>query len=367
MAALASLIPELEDLLHGASAERRAETLRRITDLYLAGAERYSAEHVSLFDDVLSQLVTEIETRALAELAGRIAPIDNGPPKLLRRLAENDDIAVAGPVLSKARRLADSDLVAIAKSKSQDHLRAISGRRGVSEAITDVIVQRGDSRTVRTVVDNREARFSNAGFAVLVRRASRDGDLAEKVAKRPDIPPHMFRRLLMQATDIVQNRLLSSARPETQLEIRQILARVSGEISAMAAPEKDFSAAQRTVLSLYQAEKLSETDLFNFAASGQYDHTVASLAALCGISLDIVDRLLSGERPDPVLILCKAAGFGWSTAKAVISVSPGGRRMAGRTMDTARTNFERLSFSTAQRVLRFWQARQNEMDTEAEA
>ena len=362
MAALASLIPELEDLLHGASAAKRTDTLRRITDLFLSGADRFSAEHVGLFDDVLSELVIEIETRALAELAGRVAKVGNGPPKLLRRLAENDDIAVAGPVLTHARRLADSDLVAIAKSKSQDHLRAISGRRGVSEAVTDVIVQRGDARTVRTVADNRDAKFSNAGLAVLVRRATRDGDLAEKVARRPDVPPHMFRQLLMQATDIVQKRLLAAAKPETQTEIRNILARVSGEISALATPDRDFSAAQRTVISLYQAEKLGEADLMNFAASGQYELTVAALAALCGISIDIIDRLLGGERPDPVLILCKAAGYTWPTAKAVIAISPGGRRMAARTLDTAKTNFERLSFSTAQRVLRFWQARQSELD-----
>ncbi|MCZ7661374.1 MAG: DUF2336 domain-containing protein [Xanthobacteraceae bacterium] len=364
MAALASLIPELEDLLQGASSAKRAETLRRITELFLAGAERYSSEHVALFDDVLSELVIEIEMRALAELSGRVAAVENGPPKLLRRLAENDDISVAGPVLTHARRLADADLVAIAKSKSQDHLRAISGRRGVSEAVTDVIVQRGDARTVRKVADNRDARFSHAGLAALVRRATRDGDLAEKVARRTDVPPHMFRQLLMQATDIVQKRLLASAKPETRFEIRQILARVSGEISELAAPERDFSAAQRTVLSLHRDGKLSETDLVNFAGAGQYEHTVAALAALCGISLDIIDRLLSGERPDPALILCKAAGFGWPTARAIITASPGGRRLAPRTLDTAKTNFERLSYSTAQRVLRFWQARQGETEDE---
>jgi hypothetical protein len=67
-----------------------------------------------------------------------------------------------------------------------------------------------------------------------------------------------------------------------------------------------------------------------------------------------VDRLMGGERPDPVLILCKSAGWGWPTARAIIMSRPTGGA-SSFTLDTAYSNFERLSLATAQRVMRFWQ------------
>jgi len=49
MAATLSLIPELEDVVQNGSREKRAETLQRITALFLHGASRYSDKHVDLF------------------------------------------------------------------------------------------------------------------------------------------------------------------------------------------------------------------------------------------------------------------------------------------------------------------------------
>ncbi len=182
---------------HG-SRHKRVETLQRITTLFLAGASRYSDEHVDLFDDVFGLLIEEIETKARAELANRLAPVRNAPVKVLRTLAHDDDIAVAGPVLKLAPRLHEADLVDLAETKSQAHLQAISTRQMLGEAVTDVLVRRGDREVARSVADNRGARISETGFFRLVKRAESDGVLAEKVGLRPDIPPPMFRELLTQ-------------------------------------------------------------------------------------------------------------------------------------------------------------------------
>ena len=53
MGAPASLLPELEDVVQHGSAEKRAETLRRITSLFLDSAPNFNEDHVALFDDVI--------------------------------------------------------------------------------------------------------------------------------------------------------------------------------------------------------------------------------------------------------------------------------------------------------------------------
>jgi uncharacterized protein (DUF2336 family) len=274
----------------------------------------------------------------------------------VRTLAEDDDISVAGPMLTRSGRLDETALVEIAKNKGQAHLLAISGRREIGEAVTDVLVKRGDREVVRNVADNQRARLSETGFSALVRRAEGDGILAEKVGQRPDIPAHLFRALLMQATEVVQKRLLVKAKPETANEIRRVLAKVSSEIGAKAAP-RDYAAALRSVQALKQAGTLGETELAQFAKDGRFEETVVALALLCAVPLEVVDRLMGAERADPVLILCKSAGFGWQTVRAIMTARPGRHGTSTRGLDDAYANFERLSPSTAQRVVRFWQVR----------
>lgn len=359
MDAPASLLPELEEVIQHGSAEKRAEMLRRITTLFLESADRFNDDHVALFDDVMCCLIEEIESKALAELAQRIAPVTNAPGGVVHTLANHDDIAVAGPVIEKSK-LADPVLLRIAETKSQAHLLAMSVRKGISTAVSDVLVSRGNHEVTRSLANNRHARISEKAFTTLVERSEQDDVLAERIGLRTDIPPRLFRQLLMQATEVVQKRLLAKATPETQAEIRRVLAKVSREIGDKAAP-RSYAAALETARALHRERKLREAEIAGFARAGQYEETIAALATLCAVPVEVVDRLLNGDRPDPVLILARAAGFGWQTVReilAVIARRSGSRVASSHALEAAQENFERLTPATAQRVVRFWQVRQ---------
>jgi len=351
----ASLLPELEEVVQHGSAEKRAETLRRITTLFLEGAPRFNDDHVALFDDVIGCLIEEIEAKALAELARRIAPVHNPPPGVVRTLAENNDIAVAGPVLRQAQ-LDDPALVHIAETKGQAHLLALSTRKGLSEALSGILVARGDREVARSIATNQQAHISDDAFSTLVTRAEQDSVLAERVGLRTDIPPRLFRQLLMQASEVVQKRLLAKARPETQAEIRRVLAQVTDEVGAKAAP-RNYTAALAAVRALHKERRLTEADIAEFARTGRYEETIAALATICAVPVEVVDRLMSGERADPVLILARAAGFSWATVREIICSRPG-LKPGPQLLGAAYENFERLTAVTAQRVVRFWQVRQ---------
>jgi len=258
--------------------------------------------------------------------------------------------------------LPEAELVELARTKGQAHLAIIAGREGIGEAVTDMLVRRGDTEVMHNVADNQTAKLSEGGFSALVKRAEGDGDLAEKVGQRPDIPAHLFRDLLVRATAVVQQRLLQAAKPETRSEIQRVLEKVSKEFDN-STPVRDYAAAQRAVLALYQTGSLGEPALAEYAKDKKFEETVASLALLCGVPIETADRLMAGDRPDPILILCKAAGYGWTTARAIIMSRPSAKGTSTPALDAAFSNFEKLSPSTAQRVVRFWQVRQPEGET----
>jgi uncharacterized protein (DUF2336 family) len=356
MTARTSLIVDLDDALQRGSAERRAETLRRITDLFLGSADRFTSEQVALFDDVMGRLIDRIETRALAELSRRLGPVANAPEQVIGRLARNDAIAVAGPVLAQSPRLGEADLVDIARSKSQAHLLAIARRRALGEAVTAVLVRRGNPYVKRNVAANPAAVFSPAARGELIASARADGTLAERMVRRSDIPPAQFGALLTQATAEVRARLIAAAPPERHAEIRQVLDQVSGEIAADAGKPRDYAAAIHQLRLEYPDGRPGERELAQFAAARDFDRTVAALSLLAAVPAEVVEQLLTGGRLEPALILCKAVRFKWPTARAVLASRPGPRASA-QALTEACDDFNRLSPASAQQMLRYWQRR----------
>src|SRR5262245_17106083 len=96
----APLIAELETVLKTGSSQRRVEIFRRVTDLFLSGADRFAAPQVGVFDDVLVHLMAGIEARALAELSSSYADAGVAPRHVVLKLAGHEEISVAGPVLT---------------------------------------------------------------------------------------------------------------------------------------------------------------------------------------------------------------------------------------------------------------------------
>lgn len=354
--AAASLIPELDDIVKNGTAKRRADAIERISELFLEGAARFEAQHVELFDDILVGLVptTEIDTRA--ELAARLSRVDNAPPTLVKQLAREDEIKISGPILSHSPLLDEPTLVDIARKKGQSHLAAISERPALTTSVTDVILRRGDRDVVRTVASNDGAKFSEGGYAGLVKRATDDGVLAVTVGQREDISPASLKELLAKSEDGVRRDLLDAADPERKAAINDAMAEIA---STQKPAQRDFGPAQRAILALHQAGALTEKALLDFARQHKYEEAVAAFSALSGMRLPMVHQLILGDREDPILLLAKSSGMEWMTVRALIMLRLGpGKTLPPPDIEEARVNYERLSLATAERVLAFWRARE---------
>ena len=124
-------------------------------------------------------------------------------------------------------------------------------------------------------------------------------------------------------------------------------------------PRRDFSAAQRTVLGLHRGGHLGESARRGVAKANNYEEAIASRSAMSGVRLSILDRLISGDRYDPILIVGRVLNLGWPTVRALILLWYGPHRTpADADIEAARVNFTRLMPATAQRVVNFWRNRQ---------
>jgi uncharacterized protein (DUF2336 family) len=353
-----SLVPELDEIVKHGDPMRRAEAARRITELFVQGAEKFRSDHVDLFDGVLSDLVPHTEIAARADLAARLSLIANAPRGLVGQLAREDEILIAGPLLRGSPVLVEQELIEIAEVKGQGHLLAMSRRPTLSPDITDVIVRRGQREVVRSVAGNAGAAFSPIGYSSLIKRAGQDGILTLKIGQRDDLSGEQLKELLAGSIDAVRRRLFDMFNPVRQAAIKQAMAEISG-VPVQVENRRDFTDAQRTVVALHGDGYLNEAALLGFAKAHRYEESIATLSAMSGVKIPTLDRLIASDRHDPILIVGKKIGLEWATVRALILLRLGpNHNPAPADLESARINYLRLVLSTAERVVNFWKTRQ---------
>ncbi|HXH43053.1 MAG TPA: DUF2336 domain-containing protein [Bradyrhizobium sp.] len=361
-----SIIDEVESAIRLGSADRALETARRVTELFLASAGKFDDEQVALFDDVLARLIGTIELRAIADIGARIAlaeisaqlaPAAQAPPSVIRRLANNDEIRIAGPVLQESARLDDGELVKIASTKGEPHLLAVAGRWWLKEIVTDALLARRYPSVSRRLAANPGARVSGNGFAIIVGQAESDPELAVSVGVRVDLPSDLRRQLLRSATDAVRTRLLSRAPPHLFEEIQSAIAAVTIGVAREMSGMRDFEGAKRAIANLKASGRLSEATLLGLARQRRYEETVAALAALSGSTAEVVRPLMQSLREDGLLVPCKAAQLSWETTVAVLESRFATGVMKPADLARAQEHYARMTPENAKRTLRFWQVR----------
>jgi uncharacterized protein (DUF2336 family) len=354
----AGLIDQLEEAIGDKDLARRAEVLRKVTDLFVLRSGSFSEDQIELFDTVMGKLLDNIESAARARFGSRIARLSDAPRRVVRVLAQDDIIAVAGPVLTHSERLDDETLVDTAKQKSQDHLLAISGRKILVEAVTDVLVERGNRAVVSATAHNAGAKFSEFGVSTLVHRARDDGDLALCVWSRPDIPRQNLVKLFVDASEVVKNQLIEADPRRAEL-IKSMVAQATDEIQTRArAGSSEFSEAQRIVRELNAAGRLNETQLLAFADEGSFDKVVAALALMCDLPLGAVERAFVQNQTEQIVVLARAINISWATTMKLLLLHAGVNGSSRQQLDITFANFFRLQPATAQTALKFYRMRE---------
>ncbi len=352
-----SLLDEVISTVATGTVQQRLRILQRVTDLFVAGSRSYSGQQIALFDDLLQQLSADIETNARAKLARQLASSNNGPPKVIRSLAFDDEISVAGPVLVHSQQLSDADLVENATSKSQKHLLAIARRLKLSEVVTDVLVERGDQQVVRRVARNKGARFSLAGYGKLTNRARYDRRLTLVLGRRSDIPRQYFLKLLETASASVRARL-EAANPQAIAAIR---ATVNDVATAMQHETREASRKYKTAMRYanrrYNAHPITESNVHAPAHAQEFERTVIALAKFGHLPLDMVERALLDEGADMILILAKAADCSWVTTKELLVMYNAKRNLTPDDLTDAFERYKKLSPETARSIVKFHERR----------
>jgi uncharacterized protein (DUF2336 family) len=352
-----SFLQELEEAVSRGSAENRLRALWHATDLLIAG--RYTENEIWIFGEVIGRLADGIEVAARAQLSKRLVRTDNASINIVKKLAFDNSIDVAGPMLQHSTRLDAKTLVSNIRTKSQSHLLAISKRSSLPVVVTDELVTRGNREVVNSVATNNGACFSDFGFLHMIKRSEADSILAEQLGLRKDIPRHIFQQLIAKASDDVR-RKLESERPDLVGQIQTSVTDVTGALQSKFGPASmSYFDAKKLVAVRHQRGDLNENSILEYARSRKLEETTVGLSLLCSLPVDVVERALTDRSREMTMILAKALNFEWETTMSLLFLAAKDHRISAIDLDHMREEFSRLNTETSRTVLSFYKSRKS--------
>ncbi|WP_339913305.1 DUF2336 domain-containing protein [uncultured Brevundimonas sp.] len=351
-----SRLPELIALAEEGSSEKRRTLLRELTDHFF-GTPQHTAAETALYDAVLAKLAGEMETAVRAELAGRFATTPDAPAGLVRSLA-NDEALVAVPILRASPVLSDEDLLGVVRTSSQEHLRAISTRPSVSEAVADGIVEHGDDETLGTLLRNDGAQLSRSASEAAVDRARTNPTLHEATVARRALPADLLNDMYFVVEARLRQQILEqNARMDPVLLETALAAgrtRVATDDGALPA---DYAECLATVEDLRAANQLTAQTLARFLRTDGQTSFLIALSQLSDIDFHTTKQIVDRRDLDALAVICRSADLDRALflTYAVVLLNNDGGAMS-KAQEYARM-YTDLTRDAAQRTLRFWRMR----------
>jgi uncharacterized protein (DUF2336 family) len=360
-----SRLTDLIALAKEDSSVKRRELLREVTDLFFT-RNAPSEPEMRQFDEVLSRLASDMEEAVRAELGQTFAGHERPPSRLIFTLATDESIAVAEPVLATSKALSEADLIEVVKTRGQDHLRAVSRREHVSEALSDMIVERGDDTTLDVLLRNDGAQLSREASEAAVERAQSNPALHEAVIERKNLPADLLNDMYFVAEARLRQRILEENAKLDPAVLEQALSagrkRVAQEDGALPA---DYEQAEAYVAELRAAGELTPRVLARFLRSGGMTLFLVALAQLADIDFHTARTIVEKRELDALAVVCKAADLDKALflTYAVVLLNTETEAM-GRAQEYGRLYAE-LPRETALRTLRFWRLRRQSTELAA--
>ena len=351
-----SRLPDLIALAEEGSSDKRRALLRELTEHFFGRSPHTDAES-ALYGEVMGRLAQDMELAVRAELSSRFALTNQAPRALVRRLA-NDEAAVAEAVLAASPVLTEEDLLGVVKAHGQAHLRAVSRRPAVSEAVADVIVERGDDETLGTLLRNDGARLSRRASEAAVERAKANPQLHEATVARASLPPDLLNEMYFLVEARLRQRILEqNARLDPALLESALVAgrnRVAADDGVLPA---DYDESFAYVEELRAANQLTPHMLARFLRSGSQTPFLIALAQMADIDFHTARKIVERRELDALAVVCKAADLDRALflTYAVVLLNDDGDALA-KANAYARM-YADLERGAALRTLRFWRMR----------
>jgi uncharacterized protein (DUF2336 family) len=287
----------------------------------------------------LEVLAKDTAARVRGVVAETLKDVADAPPELVKQLARDAELAVSAPVLQFSPLLTDEDLIEIVQGKfAEGATSAVAKRAGVSERLSDAIVQSDDVEAVATLLGNSSAQIREETLDLVLDKAPARPAWHGPLVDRPALSTKAALKIAAFVAEAFAQRL--QARPDLDpatkeavtAEVRKRIAEAGGGVDDTTGLGKKRSVADpdwaaggegggetvgAKVKRLRREKKLDDAAIVAAAQGGEKLFVKLALAELAGIRAEAVDKILTARSAKGVVAVCWKAKLKLPTAVAV--------------------------------------------------
>ena len=354
--AVISNLHKLSALAEEKSSDRRRQLLRDVTDLFFAAPPEAQSSAQVQFGEVLTRLACDAASDARQRLAERFAEAPLAPKQLIEQLAR-DAIEIAAPILRQSSVLNESDLITIVQEHGQAHIRAIAERAEVPEQLADAIVERGDDRSVATLIENDGAQLSRNAFETVTQRAETSETLQTPLVRRADTPSDLLGDLMSVVGSSLRDMILKRFEALEPGVVETALAASQARLESRIVKDAEIEQARKYIASRRMRKELDGALLARLLREGEQVKFCVGLAEFTGVDYTTAKRALEHESVDGLALICKAADLEKTLFVTLAVLRAGAGDHGLRDARELGRIYEGLSRDAAERTMRFQRMR----------
>lgn len=355
--AQASNFAMLIDLAKETSSEKRRELLRQVTDVFLADPKARTPAEGAVFDEIVGFVAEDLEMQVKVELSKRVAVSTAPLQRTARRLAMEDAIEVARPVLERSRALTEKDLLDVIAQKGQDHMLAVTKREDIGETVSSALVERGEDHVVASLLENKSARLDRETFERVADRTQESEVLHAPFVRNYHVPLDLLNAVYLRVETGLRREIMTRFEGVSPAQLEAALEASRTRLSAAygAAP-LDYDAARIRVAELERRNALKPPVLVQLLRDNAATAFMVAFAKLTDVDFELVLRLVNAKDLDALAVLCRAANFDRALFVTI------GLMLVGLDHGLAKAEsygkiYEQVTPQSAQRAIRFWKVR----------
>lgn len=359
---------ELLDLARDKSVNGRTRLVQVVGDLFFEEKSVTNDRERALMTQILQQLIHDVEQSVRKALADRLAVETDAPSELVRILA-NDEIDVAHKILHSSMVLQDLELIEIIQHRTFEHQLTIAMRNDVSEAVSDALVETGNSKVIQTLIENETASISENTLEYLVNESKTREPYQKSLLDRPDFSPHLAKRMYWWVSAALRKHIVEEYKidpTELDQKIESTIKDLLGEPTEKE-PKREEIGSEAEIIdtsSMDLARKLAETHaitpqlLLQTLRKGEVRMFEGMFAQLTGLRTNLIRRLVYEPGGEGLAIACKSAELTKPDFGSLFLLSraarPGDKTVDPNEVARVMKFFDRLRLDTAKKVVDRW-------------
>lgn len=329
----------LDNLISNAkdsSPATRQEFADQVSKHFADRAHLKRPEEILAFNTMLNGVYDSLDKESKQTVAARLALIDDTDPDLAFKIA-SDEPEIASKLLEHTHVLREGQLIRIAETKGDEHLRALARREHISQNLSRRIIERGDQRTKKMLAENAGADITPEDLERLIK--SLPLELGAKIRHLRKSTEDLVRELFRDPQEVMTGPELTKR--DTKIDARQWLIAIR---------------KNHVTLNKAAAKIAFEKNLYDLASI---------LAAIAGLERKYVANLMIRYDSTGTAVLCRALGLQDGEYAAICKARAAHLKFPESTANKWLTNYHVLDTKDAHRMLALFKAKTETAKLEA--